>query len=508
MARQQTLSMSASRTDPELEVHSVDDDKVSSKHGVPVKVKSIRLPNEVPYLSGLKITDDNAKSSTSGNGRISVNELSEKKSRCNDYGYDVTDSEDCGDSKIDIGYHFTWSDEDEPSFRDQKGFGLNVYESIRAISNEASKQIDAVLAVDLVDQLQEELKKLRAEVKRRKAEHSDLKGIVQMKDNQIGTLELERDLYKADTTNLANDLETCLLKLRRVGGISELLSVEKGMAPDPAETKVDERDDFDPSSPSDPLYMSFKPKNFDTQEEIVPNLQPLSPHQGSDTDSTASNKSYTAAPENTPPRLAAVLPIPNKLGPEPSMNEVAIIKNDLLVEAISNEVAKPIQRRKKVFLFALCRGSANAKKDVYKRTQRAPMETSDSATNSKTLDKTLVVKRDENHYNSELIHRPHGILRGQIQDMDQRLHLSIKTSEDLRRRMAMLHLYYENHAYHLDKRPVVENSKMHVASSTSNQQSSINQPSKASVPVLESRDHKPERDNQSLRKHRVVTFNV
>ncbi len=492
MMRQQIASMPTSRTDPELEVHSVDDNKVSLKHGVPV-----------PYSSGLKISDD-TKSSTG--------EPNEKKS---DYGYDVTDSEDCGDSKIDIGYHFTWSDEDEPSFRDQKGFGLNVYESIRAISNEASKQIDAVLAVDLVDQLQEELKKLRAEVKRRKSEHSDLKGIVQMKDHQIGTLELERDLYKADTTNLANDLETCLLKLRRVGGTSVSLSIEKGMDVntselDQAETKVDERDDFDPSSPSDPLYMSLKPKNSDTQEEIVPNLQPLSPHPGSDTDSSASKKSSTATPVNTPPRLASVLQISDKLGPEPSMNQVAIIQNDLSAEVISNEVAKPMQRRKKVLLFALCRGSAIAKKEVYKRTQRAPTETSDSATNSQIVENPVAVKRDENHFHSELIHRPHGILRGQIQDMDQRLHLSIKTSEDLRRRMAMLHLYYENHVNHLDKRPVVENTKMHFASSTGNQQSSIEQLSKPSVPVLvlESRDHKPERDIQSLRKHRVVTFNV
>ena len=61
-----------------------------------------------------------------------------------------------------------------------------------------------------------------------------------MKDHQIGTLELERDLYKADTTKLANDLETCLLKLRNVGGTSSIL---------PVVTKEPEKDAVDQLNP-------------------------------------------------------------------------------------------------------------------------------------------------------------------------------------------------------------------------------------------------------------------
>ena len=50
MVRQQILSISASRTDPELEVHSVNDDKLSLKQGMPVKLKSTHTPssNDVP----------------------------------------------------------------------------------------------------------------------------------------------------------------------------------------------------------------------------------------------------------------------------------------------------------------------------------------------------------------------------------------------------------------------------------------------------------------------------
>lgn len=507
MVRQQIVSISTSRSDPELEVHSVDDEKLSLKHGMPVKVKSTHTPpsHDVPSTSLQKINEDPKNSASEIDG-VSVNGGNGKRNRCNDYGYDITDSEDCGDSKIDLGYHFTWSDEDEPTFLDQQGFGLNVYESIRAISKEASKKIDAVLAVDHVDQLQEELRKLRSEMKRRNTEFSDLKGIVNMKDHQIGTLELERDLYKADTTKLANDLETCLLKLRSIGGTSSTLPVvtketEKDASdqlnPHEEEPAVDRPD---PTTSTVPLNITLTAKSFDTRNANVPDINSFSPATGTDTASTVSNRSLTTTVV-TPPRSASALPKMDHARPNHAESN-----RDRSIPDLINEVTRPQYLRQKVLMFALCRGRTSGKKKIDSSVQTKSAVT-DSAILSQIIGKNVTVTTDNNHINPDQLYRPHGILHGQIQDMSQRLHSSITTSEDLRRRLAMLHLYYESSRNQLDSRHlnacVVERKSQFDLSP----QQSEHQCHSAMANV-KSKGHQQEQDMQSLRKLRVVTFNI
>jgi hypothetical protein len=522
MVNQKSSSLSTSRTDPELEVHSVDDDKMYIKPGMPLQGKKALLPliNGVPSTSTIKI-NDNTKSSTCDNG-LSVGGIEGKTSRCNEYGYDVTDSEDCGDSKVDLGYHFTWSDEDEPSFLDQQGFGLNVYESIRAISKEASKKIDAVLAVDHVDQLQEELRKLRSEVKRRNDEYSDLKGIVHMKDHQIGTLELERDLYKADTTKLANDLETCLLKLRCVVGPSLPESgckgithtTEKEMEEDiesqvsdqskPPERKelVDESDNNDRPVPAILSTHSLKPKIQNVTIQTVSSFSPATP---TDTASTTSNLSFNTAQVSTPPRLTTVLPATPTEEERPASCPKQVA--NMLVPNISDDVPSPQHRRKNGLLFALCRGGSgnNVKKKVNSSVKTKSMGVCDSTSSPQSIISLVTAATDKNLITPEPLHRPHGILHSQIEDMDQRLHSSMKASEDLRRRVAMLHLYYENNDIHFD-RSLVDKQEMQLSRTVP--ESRIEPPHSSTSSDLGPKSHRPTQDVQSLRKLRVVTFNL
>jgi hypothetical protein len=515
MVYQQTLSASISRADPELEVHSVDEYKPSLKYGMPEQLKAAAPENGVTSTS-TKRTNESSKSTTSGRNETTLSAAHEKTSRCNDYGYDVTDSEDCGDSKVDLGYHFTWSDEDEPSFLDQQGFGINVYESIRAISKEASKKIDAVLAVDHVDQLQEELRKLRSEMKRRHDEFSDLKGVVHMKDHQIGTLELERDLYKADTAKLANDLETCLFKLRRLGGATSPIQVSSNDVE--KETKYDEPNIVSPSNQQEPKGLNnesnsndrdcsvtmvppLQPKYHDIQNVTVQTALSFSQATGADTASTASNVSLSTNQISTPPRNAAVVPETrtDQEQPAPFPN----LGTTNLASSITNDVTSPNQRRKKVLLFGLCRGS-KAKKKIYNTKKTQSVGASVSAFHPQINGNHATVPKDKHVISPEILHRPHGILHSQIEDMDQRLHSFMKTSEDSRRRIAMLHLYYESQGNCFDS-SLVGNPEMQFDLAG---QSSIHQPRFSTTSEIESKPHQANQDIQSLRKLRVVTFNI
>jgi hypothetical protein len=395
-----------------------------------------------------------------------------------------------------------------------------VYESIRAISKEASKKIDAVLAVDHVDQLQEELRKLRSEMKRRHDEYSDLKGVVHMKDHQIGTLELERDLYKADTAKLANDLETCLLKLRRLGGTTSPNQVTSNVLE--KETKCDfepniicpsnqqeskgrsnesDSNDCDRSVAMVPSNMPLQPKCHDIQNLTVQTALSFSQATGADTASTASNVSLSTNQISTPPRNAAVVPETRtdqeQLAPFPNLGTTN------LAPSITNDVTSPNQRRKKVLLFGLCRGS-KAKKKIYSTEKSKSVGASISAFHPQINGNHATVPKDKHVISQEILHRPHGILHSQIEDMDQRLHSFMKTSEDSRRRIAMLHLYYESQGNCFDS-SLVGNPEMQFDLAG---QSSIHQPRFSTTSEIEPKPHQANQDIQSLRKLRVVTFNI
>jgi hypothetical protein len=517
MVYQQTSSISTGLADPELEVHSVDEDKPTLKYGMPVMLKPTAAVNNIPSTSTIN-TNKHIKSATGVKSGSLVDGANAKTSRCNEYGYDVTDSEDCGDSKVDLGYHFTWSDEDEPSFLDQQGFGSNVYESIRAISKEASKKIDAVLAVDHVDQLHEELRKVRSEMKRRRDEHSELKGIVQMKDHQIGTLELERDLYKADTAKLANDLETCLLKFRSlVGPLSPTRihsntfenEAEQGMeskatgASNPSERKehMDESNSKDSSVPMASSTLPLQLKRLRTQKVTVQAASSLSHETGSDTASTTSNKSVSTVEVSTPSRLAVVVPeTPKELEQQATFPSQGAPELD---PRLSNEMTSTQQRHKKTMLFALCRCGTNAKKKVYSLEEPASLGVYDSAFHRQINRNHVVVPEGKHPITPQMLHRPHGILHSQVEDMDRRLHSSIKTSEDLRRRVAMLHLYYERHENCGERSFVGKPDKQFDLTGQS-----IQRLRSSTISDIEPKQDQANNDVQSLRKLRVVTFNV
>ena len=177
---------------------------------------------------------------------------------------------------------------------------------------------------------------------------------------------------------------------------------------------------------------------------------------------------------------------------------------DQSIPDMSNETTRPQHLGQKVLMFALCRGRTSGKKKIDSSVQTKSAVT-DSAVLSQIIGKNVIVTMDDNHIDPDLLYRPHGILHGQIQDMGQRLQSSITTSEDLRRRLAMLHLYYESSLSQLDSRhfdACVAERKTDLSTQQSERQCN------SAMANVKSKVHQQEQDMQSLRKLRVVTFNI
>jgi len=123
-----------------------------------------------------------------------------------------------GDSKsYDISFELDathmWSDDDDDDdSSDSLPTGINA--AIAAIREEASK-VDTVMALNQLDTMQQELNSVTRAMNNRTAEMEELRALLQLKDDRLSTLELERDLYKADAHKMNTDLQNCIEKIHR-----------------------------------------------------------------------------------------------------------------------------------------------------------------------------------------------------------------------------------------------------------------------------------------------------
>lgn len=300
----------------------------------------------------------------------------------------------------DFGSLYTWSD-DEHSEMDEVGLG--VYDSILAIRKEASK-MNAVMAVDQLDRLNDEIRNMRRELSDQSAEMNELQTLAQLKDDRIGTLELERDLYKADTDKLANDLESCLVKLRQVSGT----------ALDPTDGDFEMDENIINVASNTTSQRESKPMPFRDVRAAETSTQsickashperlkgPLDPPSCAESSPTATSQTSTST---SPPMCRSVIPLsPISAFEKPRMTNATTRTN------ASRSVSRP--RRARGIAFAFCRSA------------------------SQPLDKLPDSGSNEP--------KP-GIQQEHIQEMTLRLMSALATSEELRRRLAKLHCYYES----------------------------------------------------------------
>jgi hypothetical protein len=365
------LCLPQSSTEPESEVHSVDGS----------------LPDE---SLGFVVEKENVFATTSRTTDIGLSGTTESKAKLVKAFSEAVSSQDDQSESYELGPQFTWSDED---FSEQGDVGFSIKDSIKAIRKEASK-FNAVLAVDQLDSLITEIRSVRRELQDRTEQLEELQALVQLKDDRIGTLELERDLYKADTNKLANDLESCLIKLRRVGQVDKSdIDGESNFNIAAASGIHETRPDVNPRSPLSVLEVeqitAQRHEKAPRRRQFKTKLDPPScAASTSRTSVTASSKSAVArrtTPVFEKPRITAVV--------TPSQHADAATRNPAKIRTFCGH-----------------------------RNQARPKATARSS--------------------KELEHS--GFLQEQVQEISQRLMSALDTSEELRRRLAMLNRYYES----------------------------------------------------------------
>jgi hypothetical protein len=77
----------------------------------------------------------------------------------------------------------------------------DIQHSIDAIKEEASR-IDTILAMDQLDTMKQELDEMKRKLRNQNSELAEKRCLIKLKDDRLATLELERDLYKADANKL------------------------------------------------------------------------------------------------------------------------------------------------------------------------------------------------------------------------------------------------------------------------------------------------------------------
>jgi hypothetical protein len=369
------LCLPQSSTEPESEVHSVDG-------SFPDESLDFVIEKEKVFATTSWTTD------------IGLSGATESKEKIGKAFSKVVSSQDDQSESYELGPQFTWSDED---FSEHDGVGFTIYDSIKAIRKEASK-FNAVLAVDQLDSLKTEIRSVRRELQDRTEQLEELQTLVQLKDDRIGTLELERDLYKADTNKLANDLESCLVKLRRVGQVDK--------------SDMDGVGNFNIAAASE-------------INETAPDVIPRSPL------SVLEVEQITAQSHEKASRR---MQFKTKLDP-PSCAASTSRTSASVTASIASRSAVA---RRTTPVFEKPRITAVV----------TPSQHSDAATRNPAKIRTFCGHRNQARLQTtaqsskELEHS--GFLQEQVQEISQRLMSALDTSEELRRRLAMLNRYYES----------------------------------------------------------------
>jgi hypothetical protein len=144
-----------------------------------------------------------------------------------------------------LGSESTWNDEAKS---DAETMGLNLYDSLVMALRDGANKMDAALTADHVGTLIEENKRLKRALVDKSRQVGELQSLVLIKDGRISTLELERDLYKADTTKLSNDVRALVVKVKAIEASStshETISTRTPSSSDPSSRKKRNGDDGD-----------------------------------------------------------------------------------------------------------------------------------------------------------------------------------------------------------------------------------------------------------------------
>jgi hypothetical protein len=176
-----------------------------------------------------------------------------------------------------LGSESTWNDEAKS---EAENMGLNLYDSLVVALRDGADKMDAVFTADHVGTLIEENKRLKRTLVDKSQQIGELQSLVQIKDGRISTLELERDLYKADTTKLSNDVRALLVKVKAIEASSshDTISTRTHTSSDPssrAKHNVDENQSPLDAEPASAIGNSSIPSDPGPRPDATGELTPM-----------------------------------------------------------------------------------------------------------------------------------------------------------------------------------------------------------------------------------------
>jgi len=344
----------------------------------------------------------------------------EQKQKSNEEKQQESDEEPQDDVQhsafnFELGSQFTWSEDDHS---EMDGFSISaIHDSVVAIRKEAST-FDAVLAVDQLDTLKAEVAMLKRELSARTEEIDELRELASLKDARIGTLELEIDLYRAESCNQKDGLQECISTMTTFDSESEpgsqqtkenqssVVRSKKGQC------SVEELPNVltdETNSTCTEISKDDSSSKVSSDVAVVPQARaprPLDPPScASSVQSSSSSSIATTATRSAPlGRRSVLFPIQEK--PKFSTEHSRKLTS-----------ANNPQRRSRGRSFPFCRSSCQ------KEHQRKHV-----------IVNNAVVEEEEDPVNEIAL---------EMEQMGHRMHAAIATSEELRRRLAVLNRYYE-----------------------------------------------------------------
>jgi chromosome segregation ATPase len=433
-------------TEPESEVHSGEDLKAQLEERLNERSEEIASLQEVVRLQGDAIselrktqtqTQTQADTKTSTVCQSFRDNAAIPDDQCESYDY----SFDLGSTG------HMWSDDEDDSFSMGGSDCGGIRASIEAIRQEASR-VDAVMALNKLDTLQQEQNSLTRAMQNRTAEMDEMRALIRLKDDRLSTLELERDLYKADANKLKGDLLTCSERIKSYD-LHSRSGPSLGDTP-PRSGPISPATSFE-NAPVVSIPKQKSDSSIVHQARIEPD------HEGLSRDSSVTTWSMRAS--HTDPTIVSDMS-------SSSAHSQNLPRRDKIVRPKSRKFLLPFR----------CKASS-----------RRTIQSSALPTTELT-----------------------GIsLQKQVDEMNERLFASMKASEELRKRLAMISRYYENLVRRLQENMVeLKSDRAHMETDLVNQISSIDMASRMAIEALETELEKKGSDIEVLTAQFLASYIV
>lgn len=428
------LSGPAANMEPESEVHSDEDLKVQLEERLNERSEEIASLREVVRLQGDAISELRKTQA-------------DTKSTCQ-FKDNATPDDECKsyDWSFDLGSSHMWSDDEDESFPIGGSDRGGIRASIEAIRQEASR-VDAVMALNKLDTLQQEQNSLTRAMQNRSAEMDEMRALIRLKDDRLATLELERNLYKADASKMKSDLLTCSERIKS----------------------------YETHSLSEPSLAG-----------TVPRSEPIRP----------------ATSSESPPSVL----IPRQKSDSSIVHQVRIEPDH---EALSRDSSVATGSVRASFTYHTLVSDMSSYSGYPQNLPKREKIVRPKARNFLPFRNKAGSRRTAQSSALPTVEMPSISLETQVDEMNERLLASMKASEELRKRLAMISRYYENLVRRLqDNMAELKSDRARMETDLANQISSIDLASQVAIEALQTELEKKGRDVEELKAQFLASYIV